>query len=314
VTSQRLACLLDTIEYMFDSGLMGAVITQVMPLPAQQAGARPRPASRDPDARELAGRVPAGGIPAGNCMLADGPVTYGGAPLSADGALPASGPRGDAVLSGAGALPVLPALRELAPGGLQRGSVVAAGDWSLFCLVLAAGASAAGAWCAIVGVPGLGVAAAADAGLDPGRLLLVADPGEGWPHVVSSLLDGCDLVLLRPPSRPAAQVRRRLEAVTRRHGGVLVIAGDWAGAQCRFSVAQQQWAGIGAGHGRLCARLVQVVADGRGAAARPRARWLWLPGPDGGVAAAAADIGETTFAVGAFAAGAFPAAAIPASG
>jgi hypothetical protein len=25
------------------------------------------------------------------------------------------------------------------------------------------------------------------------------------------------------------------------------------------------------------------VADGRGAAARPRTRWLWLPGPDGSV-------------------------------
>jgi hypothetical protein len=34
-----------------------------------------------------------------------------------------------------------------------------------------------------------------------------------------------------------------------------------------------------------------VVADGRGAAARPRARWLWLPGPDGAVASVAAGIG-----------------------
>jgi hypothetical protein len=26
-----------------------------------------------------------------------------------------------------------------------------------------------------------------------------------------------------------------------------------------------------------------VAADGRGAAARARTRWLWLPGPDGSV-------------------------------
>jgi hypothetical protein len=213
-------------------------------------------------------------------MLPDGPVIPGAGLPSEDGAL-----------SGADVLPVLPALRELLPGGLQRGSVVAAGDWRLLCLALAAGASIAGAWCAIAGLPDLGVAAAADAGLDPGRLLLVADPGEGWPHVVASLLDGCELVLLRPPTRPSAQLRRRLEAVTRRHGGVLVVAGDWDGAQSRLSVVQQEWTGIGTGHGRLRARLAQVVADGRGAATRSRARWLWLPGPDGAVAVVAG-IGE----------------------
>ncbi len=193
---------------------------------------------------------------------------------------------GDA-LPGETILPVLPALRELLPaGGLARGSVIATGNWSLLCLALAAGASAAGAWCAVAGLPELGVVAAADAGLNPDRLLLVADPGPGWPQVVASLLDGCELVLLRPPDRPPAPVRRRLEATVRRCGGVLVVAGDWDGAQARLTVARQEWTGIGGGHGRLRARRVQVVADGRGSAARPRARWLWLPAPDGSVTAA----------------------------
>ena len=178
---------------------------------------------------------------------------------------------------------MLPALGELLPGGLARGSVVAAGRWSLLCLALAAGASVAGAWCAVAGVPQLGVSAAVGVGLDPARLLLVPDPGTAWPQVVASLLDGCELVLLRPPDRAPATVRRRLEAVLRRCGGVLVVAGDWDGAQARLLVTRQEWAGIEPGHGRLRARRVLVVADGRGAAARPRTRWLWLPGPDGSV-------------------------------
>ena len=200
-------------------------------------------------------------------------------------ALPGKAVLSDTVLSDETMLPVLPALQELLPG-LRRGSVVAAGPWSLLCLALAAGASAAGAWCAVVGLPQLGVAAAAGAGLDSDRMLLIADPGAGWPQVVASLLDGCELVLLRPPDRPPAQVRRRIEATVRRFGGVLVVAGEWDGAQTRLSVAQQEWTGIGTGHGRLRARRVQVVADGRGGAAQPRSVWLWLPGPDGSVTAA----------------------------
>ena len=203
-----------------------------------------------------------------------------------------SGRRDDDAVPGDGVLPVLDALRELLPaGGLQRGSVVATGSWSLLCLALAAGASAAGAWCAIAGVPQLGVRAAADVGLDPGRMLLIAEPGPSWPQVVVSLLDGCELVLLRPPARPAAQLRRKLEAVLRRRGSVLIVAGEWDGAQARLHVADQEWAGIGAGHGRLRGRRVRVVADGRGAAARSRERWLWLPGPDGSVAVAEDEFG-----------------------
>ena len=172
-----------------------------------------------------------------------------------------------------------------AGGWVPSGGLVAVGGWGLLCLAVAAGASAAGAWCAAVGLPQLGAAAAAEAGLDPGRLLLVPDPGARWPQVVASLLDGCELVLLRPPGRPSAQVRTRLAATLRRRGGVLVVAGGWDGAQARLLVVRQEWAGIGTGHGRLRARRVQVTVDGRGAAARLRTEWLWLPGPDGSVGA-----------------------------
>jgi hypothetical protein len=201
-------------------------------------------------------------------------------------------------LGSAGAVPVLPALRELLPrGGLARGSVVAVAEFGLLCLALAAAASADGAWCGIAGIPEAGVLAAAALGLDAGRTLLVPDPGPSWPQVVASLLDGCELVLLRPPARtPAsAQVRQRLEATLRRGRGVLVVAGDWPGAQLRLRVVTQRWTGLGDGHGRLRACCAEVAADGRGEAAMARTRWLWLPGEDGGVAVA--DPGDLPFDV-----------------
>jgi len=186
-------------------------------------------------------------------------------------------------------VPVLPGLRELLPrGGLARGSVVAVAEFGLLCLALAAAASADGAWCGIAGIPEAGVLAATALGLDAGRILLVPDPGPSWPQVVASLLDGCEFVLLRPPARtPApAQVRHRLEATLRRVRGVLVVAGDWPGAQLRLRVVTQRWTGLGDGHGRLQACCAEVAADGRGEAAMARTRWLWLPGEDGGVAVA----------------------------
>jgi hypothetical protein len=207
-------------------------------------------------------------------------------PAQSGSALPGSALPGGSVLPGEGVLPVLPALSGLlTSGGLQRGQVVTTGSWGLLSLALAAGASAAGAWCAAVGLPAAGVRAAADLGVDPGRLLLVAEPGASWPQVVASLLDGCDIILLRPPDRPPAQLRRKLEATARRHGSVLLVAGEWEGAPARLHVARQEWAGLGAGHGRLRARQAQVVAEGRGAGARPRSAWIWLPGPDGTVTA-----------------------------
>ena len=184
--------------------------------------------------------------------------------------------------TGTGTLPVLPALRELLPrGGLARGSVVAAAEFGLLCLALAAGASADGAWCAMAGVPEAGVVAAAGLGLVPERTLLVPDPGTGWPQVVASLLDGCELVLLRPPGPVPAQIRQRLEATLRRGRGVLVVAGDWPGAQVRLRVLRRRWTGLGDGHGRLRACCAEVMADGRGGAAVTRTRWLWLPAEDG---------------------------------
>jgi hypothetical protein len=188
-------------------------------------------------------------------------------------------------------LPVVPALRPLLPGrGLRRGTTVTVSRSAALALALVAGASAAGSWVAAVGLPDLGIVAAAETGIALERLALVPAPGSrAWPAVVAALLDAVDLVLVRAPARlPAAQARR-LAARARERGAVLVPLGAWPEpADLRLVVTASAWSGLGQGHGSLQARRVEVLVAGRGAASRERRALLWLPSPDGAIAPVAA--------------------------
>jgi hypothetical protein len=181
-------------------------------------------------------------------------------------------------------LPVVPALEPLLPGrGLRRGTTVAVSRSAALALALVAGASAAGSWVAAVGLPDLGIVAAAETGIALERLALVPTPGaRTWPAVVATFLDAVDVVLVRPPARlPAAQARR-LAARARERGAVLVPLGDWSQpADLRLAVTASAWHGLGQGNGSLRARQVEVLVAGRGAATRERRVLLWLPASDG---------------------------------
>jgi hypothetical protein len=98
------------------------------------------------------------------------------------------------------------------------------------------------------------VLAAVGLGLDAERTLLVPDPGPAWPQVVASLLDGCEIVLVRPPEQATAQMRKRIEATLQCDRGVLLVAGDWPGAQVRLRVGARRWTGLGDGYGRAAWR------------------------------------------------------------
>src|SRR5512132_2429781 len=184
-------------------------------------------------------------------------------------------------------LPVVPALQSLLPGrGLRRGATVTVSRSAALALALVAGASAAGSWVAAVGLPDLGIVAAAEAGVALERLALVPAPGVGaWPTVVAALLDAVDVVLVRSPARlPAAQARER--------GAVLVPIGAWPEpADLRLAVTSSAWSGLGQGHGSLQARRVEVLVAGRGAATRERRALLWLPSSDGTIVPAGAPAG-----------------------
>jgi hypothetical protein len=184
-------------------------------------------------------------------------------------------------------LPVAPELSGLLPGrGLRRGSTVAvaagrsapAGGGTSLMLALLAAASRDGSWCAVVGMPTLGALAAAESGVALERLALVPHPGPDWPTVVAALIDGVDVVVAAVPGPVPAGIAGRLAARARQRGSVLVPFGDWAGADLTLRVGAGRWEGLGAGRGRLRRREVTVVAEGRGAAARPREITLWMPG------------------------------------
>ena len=194
-------------------------------------------------------------------------------------------------MAGERLLPVLPPLEPLFPtGGLRRGSVVSVAGSTSLALSLLAATSAQGSWCAAVGLPSLGLAAAAELGVVLERFPLVPSVGRGsgpggWAWVVATLLDAFDVVLARPEAGVKVADARRLTARVRERGAVLVVAGEeWPEpAEVRLSVAAASWEGVGRGHGRLRARRVDVVGGGRGAAARERRMSLWLPQPEGGV-------------------------------
>lgn len=207
-------------------------------------------------------------------------------------------------MAGERLLPVLPALESLLPGGgLRRGSVVTVGGSTgggstSLALSLLAAVSAQGSWCAAVGLPALGLAAAAEMGVALERFPVVASPGRGsgaggWAWVVAALLDAFDVVVAGPPPSLRATDARRLTARVRERGAVLVAPGGagWPEpAEVRLTVSTAAWEGLGQGHGRLLGRRAEVVTGGRGAAARERRVQLWLPHPDGGVREAGGEV------------------------
>jgi hypothetical protein len=185
------------------------------------------------------------------------------------------------------ALPVAEALRSVLPDGLRRGSTVSVSGSISLLLALLGAASADGAWCALVGFPRLSAEAAGEYGVDLSRLAFVPAPGSGWTTAVGALLDAVDIVAARPPRGRglAPGDIRRLAARARSKDAVLVpyVPESWPGADVRLHAHAGEWSGIGLGSGRLRARRVDVIAAGKGTAARRRSAQLWLPADGGGV-------------------------------
>ncbi|WP_156171950.1 hypothetical protein [Demequina rhizosphaerae] len=167
------------------------------------------------------------------------------------------------------ALPLTPLLDQVLPQGLRRGQVVAVAGSTSLMLALAAAASEAGSWTAAVGMPALGVVAAARRGLDLARLALVPHPGAQAAATAGACVDGMDVVLLGPRLALSDADRRRLASRARERGTVIVAEGAWAGAHTTLTAVGSRWHGLGAGDGRLRGRELTVrVEERRGGTAR----------------------------------------------
>jgi hypothetical protein len=107
--------------------------------------------------------------------------------------------------------------------------------------------------------------------------------------VAGTLIDGVDLVVVRPPFPPRPAMARRLVARARDRRAVLVVVPGRAGwpepPDLQLEIGDGHWDGVGTGEGFLRQRRVTVAATGRRSAARPRRQCLWLPSPTGAVAA-----------------------------
>lgn len=171
----------------------------------------------------------------------------------------------DRVPDEAPALPLAEALETLLPQGLRRGQVVSVEGATSLMLALGAAASAAGSWTAIVGLPRVGVVAAARRGIELSRLALMPNPGVQAAQVVGACVDGMDVVMLGPRLTLSHADRRRLASRARERGSVLIVAEQWDGANVSLTVEGSRWRGLGSGDGRLREREMTVVVAGRSA-------------------------------------------------
>ncbi len=207
-------------------------------------------------------------------------------------------------------LPVDPALAGLFPDqALQGGSVVGlAGSGGSVAVLsaLLAPVMAQGAWVAGVGLPDLGLEAAAAMGVCLDRLVLVPDPGPRRTEVVGALLDAVDIVVVSPAPRWRGSDARLLAARVRQRHGLLVVVEPFSPDHPRsrqlwpesvdlsLETISSTWHGLDGGDGALCRREVTIRSFGRRGGPRERMARVWLPDVDGSIAPAQDRTGSTT--------------------
>src|SRR5690349_17158919 len=150
--------------------------------------------------------------------------------------------------------PVLPVAAPLAAalprGGVARGSVVSVVGQGATSLLFTLLAGPEAPWSALVGMPGVGLLAAAEFGVDLDRVVVIPEPGPDVLQVLSILIDGVDMIAVALPAgaRPGPSRQRVLTGRLRQHGAVLLVMGPWPGADLVMTARSVGWTGLGQGH------------------------------------------------------------------
>lgn len=164
----------------------------------------------------------------------------------------------------ADSVPVLPALAELFPRGLRAGAVYSLHGSMSAALALLAGPSMAGSWCGVVGLPDLGIEAAAEWGVWLDRLALVPRVSpDDWTSVIAALVEVTALVVAAPPEHVTPGEVSRLLARLRTSGSTLVVVGPWPRPAATLTGRIVRWDGLYAGHGHLSGGALRLEVTDR---------------------------------------------------
>lgn len=191
------------------------------------------------------------------------------------GAGPGARGHAEETISGFESLLSIPeSLVDLLPAGLPKGAVAVLTGARSLTLSMAAAVTATGGYVALVGLPDIGLLAAAEMGADLDRLAVVSDPGTDPVEVAAVLMDGMDLVVLGLRGRAVPPGRARAVTARARHKGstLLVTEGDWPGPWIRLDArvcGYELSAGPVPGFGRISRVRLSTRAGGRAQARVP---------------------------------------------
>lgn len=189
-------------------------------------------------------------------------------------------------------LPLDPAFSSLLPEqGFLTGATYCVSPSPSLVLALLSAASQKGHWCAAVGMPTLGIEAAATFGVVLSRLILVPEPGERWLTVTSALAEVVPLIAVAPIGQVHDASASRLNARLRDRGTTLLIAETtgprtWPQSEGTIRLHDQQWYVAGNGWGLLEGSTATVTAQTRNSPLPSSVR-VRLPGSHGAVEAVA---------------------------
>ncbi|GAA3944448.1 hypothetical protein [Microbacterium soli] len=193
-------------------------------------------------------------------------------------------------------LPLPPVLQGLLPEqGLRTGAVYSVSPSPSLLFALMSTVSQRGGWCAAVGMPTLGIEAAAAFGIELSRLILVPSPGQRWLAVVSALAEVVPLLAVHPTGGVREEEAARLAARLRDRGCTVLTTASWPRSEGMISLQDPHWEGIGEGWGLLTERMVTVAAQTR-SAPHPRSMRVRLPDDRGRIGVVPITAGERSSA------------------